>query len=174
MFDGMVARAWFFELHRFVSLFLVAVVLFHALIMLPDPYADFALEELLIPFRSDFKPVAMALGILSLYGIVLLSASFFVTRWIGQKSWRLLHYATFLTFVAGTVHGVWIGTDTGDPTVRLGYLALAVVLVFLIFYRILAARSVKRRAVPVQRPVSASPEASGLSAPADLGTGQLT
>jgi sulfoxide reductase heme-binding subunit YedZ len=145
IFDGLLARAWFFELHKFVSLFLLGAVLFHALIMLPDPYAGYTVDELLVPFRSHIMPEATAFGILSLYGLALISLSFYLTKWIGQRAWRLLHYATFLTYGGGVVHALWAGTDSEVLGVRYFYLASAVALIFFVLYRILAARSQKKR-----------------------------
>jgi hypothetical protein len=63
IFDGLLTRGWFFELHKFISLFLLGAVLFHALIMLPDPYANYSVDELLVPFRSHIMPEATAVGI---------------------------------------------------------------------------------------------------------------
>ena len=147
IFDGLLARGWFFELHKFVSLFLLAAILFHALIMLPDPYANYTVDDLLVPFRSHIMPEATAIGILSLYGLALVSLSFYLTKWIGQRMWRNIHYLTFLAYVAGVVHALWAGTDSDLLGVRYFYLASGVALVFFVFYRILAVRSQKKPAV---------------------------
>lgn len=150
IFDGLLARAWFFELHKFVSLFLLGAVLFHALIMLPDPYANYSVDELLIPFRSHLQPTATSLGILSFYGLVLISLSFYLTKLIGQRAWRLLHYLTFLAYTGGVIHAVWIGTDSKLIEVRYVYLGAAIALMFFVLYRILAVRSQKK---PASRPL---------------------
>ena len=150
IFDGLLARGWFFELHKFVSLFLLGAVIFHAFIMLPDPYANYTVAELLIPLRSHVMPEATAVGILSFYGLALLSLSFYVTRWIGQRTWRLLHYLTFLAYGGGTIHAIWAGTDSGILGVRYAFFATGIALVFFVLYRILAVRSQKK---PVGRPL---------------------
>lgn len=150
IFDGLLARGWFFELHKFVSLFLLGAVLFHALIMLPDPYANYSVDELLIPFRSHLMPAATSLGILSFYGLTLITLSFYLTRWIGQRAWRLLHYLTFGAYAGGAIHAIWAGTDSDLIELRYVYLATALALVFFVLYRILAVRSQKR---PALRPL---------------------
>lgn len=146
IFDGLLARAWFFELHKFVSLFLLGAVLFHALIMLPDPYAQYTVDELLVPFRAHIMPEATAIGILSLYGLALISLSFYLTRWIGQTAWRKLHYITFMAYGAGIVHALWVGSDSHLLGVRYFYLASGIGLTFFVFYRVLAVRSQKKPA----------------------------
>ncbi len=146
LFDGLLARAWFFELHKFLSLFLIAAVVFHAFIMLPDPYANFTVKELLIPFKSHLNPIPLAIGIIALYGFVLLNLSFYVTRWIGQKTWRKLHYLTFATYGAGLVHSIWAGTDAGLLETRYFYLGTAIAMMFFTLYRLSATRSQKKPA----------------------------
>ncbi len=144
LFDGMLGRGWVFEMHKFLSLFVLVVMCFHALIMLPDPYAKFTLGELLVPMQSHYRNGAMAIGIVTLYGSALLSATFYMKGLIGQKGWRLIHYATFATFVGAMAHGVLAGTDTALEPVRISYLASGIAVLFLTFFRILAARSAAR------------------------------
>jgi predicted ferric reductase len=148
IFDGLLARGWFFELHKFVSLLLIGAVAFHAFVMLPDPYANYTVAELLIPLRSHIMPEATAVGIVSFYALILVSLSFYLTRWIGQKAWRQLHYLTFLAYGAGTVHAIWAGTDSELLGVRYVFFATGVALVFFILYRMLAVRSQKRLTAP--------------------------
>jgi len=146
IFDGLLGRPWVYELHRFLSIFVLIAILFHALIMLPDPYAKFTLKELLVPFQSDYKNGAMAMGIISLYGLALVSASFYLTRFIGQKAWRTVHYSTFGLFIGATAHGIWTGTDSGQYAVQFFYLASGTTVLFLSFYRLLALKSARKEA----------------------------
>src|SRR3972149_6375833 len=87
VFDGLLARPWVFEMHQFLSLFVLLAMLFHALILLPDPYAQFTPEELLVPFASPYRPVPLAVGIIVLYGSIVVSASFYLKGLIGQRGW---------------------------------------------------------------------------------------
>ena len=143
VFDGVLGRGWVFEVHKFFSIFVLVVMVFHGLIMLPDPYSKFRLTELLIPLRSHYKNVPMSIGIVTLYGSVLISLTFYAKDLIGQQWWRLIHYLTFALFLGALGHGVWTGTDTKRELVQWSYLISAVAVLFLIFFRILAVRSVK-------------------------------
>jgi predicted ferric reductase len=147
VFDGMLARPWVFEVHKFLSVFVLVAMLFHGLIMLPDPYAKFTPAELLIPFRSHYKNTAVAIGIVTLYSSTLVTLSFYAKNMIGQNGWRTLHYATFALFLGALAHGLWAGTDTKESAVQISYLASGVGVLFLTFFRIRAARSVKPRRV---------------------------
>ncbi len=150
--DGLLARAWVFEVHRFLSVLVLIVMLFHALIMLPDPYAQFALKEVLVPFQSHIADTAMGIGILTFYGTVIITLSFYLTRFIGQKTWRALHYLTFALFVSATTHGVWSGTDSNLYAVQITYLSAGIGVMFLLFYRTLAMRSAKAKAKRASAP----------------------
>lgn len=145
IFDGMLARPWVFEFHKFLSLLVMLVMVVHGLIMLPDPYAGFTLRDLLVPFYADYRGPAMATGIITLYGSVFISATFYMKGMIGQKGWRLIHYTSFSLFLGAMAHGVWIGTETKLPAVQISYLASGVMVLFLTFFRILAARSAVAR-----------------------------
>ena len=147
VFDGVLGRPWVFEVHKFFSIFVLVVMLFHGLIMLPDPYSKFKLSELLIPLQSHYKNQPMAIGIVTLYGSVLITLTFYMKGVINQQWWRAIHYLTFGLFLGAMLHGLWIGTDTKRSLVYWSYLASAGGVLFLIFFRILAVRSVKPKKV---------------------------
>ena len=49
------------------------------------------------------------------HGLVLISTSFYVKRWIGQRAWRAIHFGSIGVFAASLVHGIWAGTDSSRP-----------------------------------------------------------
>ena len=159
VFDGMLARPWVFEMHQFLSLFVLLAMLFHALVLLPDPYAQFTPEELLVPFASPYRPVPLAVGIIVLYGSIVVSASFYLKGLIGQRGWRVLHYGSFALFVGAMIHGILAGTDSGEQWAQLTYLSSGLAVLFLSFFRILASRRVsqgeKRAQAPTAEPTPA-------------------
>ena len=44
--------------------------------------------------------------------MLLLASSFYARKWLGQKTFRFLHYASYPTFLLVTWHSVAIGTDS--------------------------------------------------------------
>lgn len=143
VFDGVLGRGWVYEVHKFLSVIVLFAMLFHGLIMLPDPYSNFKITELLIPFNSHYKNPQMAIGVVTLYATGFITLSFYLKGIINQQWWRVIHYATFGLFLAAMGHGLWIGTDSKRPLVYWSYLASAGGVLFLTFFRILAVRSVK-------------------------------
>ena len=67
-------------------------------------------------------------------------------KWIGQKGWRRLHYASFVAFILAVGHALTAGTDLrGVNGLLLSGIALAPV-VWLGLFRILAPRTTTRAA----------------------------
>jgi predicted ferric reductase len=144
VFDGLLMRPWVFDMHQFLSIFVLVAMLFHALILLPDPYAHFSFVELMVPFASPYRPVAVGLGAIVLYGSVAVTLSSYAKQWIGQQGWRFVHYASFALFAGALAHGVLAGADSHEAWAQVAYLVGGLAVVFFTFFRILAARSIAR------------------------------
>ncbi len=112
------ARLWpggpaAFDLHQFGSLLALGFAGFHGLVLLGDSYIDYTLAQILLPFTSSsYRPLATGLGQLAFYLALAASLSYYVRKRIGQKTWRWLHFSTFLAFFLVTLHGALAGTDT--------------------------------------------------------------
>jgi methionine sulfoxide reductase heme-binding subunit len=83
----------------------------HAGALLFDPTLHFGLPALLVPFAAPWRPVAVAAGVVTGWLTLAIASSFRLRKWIGQKGWRRLHYATFAAFVLALGHALAAGTD---------------------------------------------------------------
>ena len=143
------ARTWpgapaAFAIHEYVSLLGIAFAIFHALILLGDHYIGFTLAQLLVPFSTAaYRPLWVGLGQVGFYIWLLVTISFYVRKGIGQKTWRALHYASFLMYVLGISHAIFSGTDSGTDWVQKYYWITAGILLFLLIYRILTSMADK-------------------------------
>ncbi len=99
---------------------------------------------MLVPFASPYRPLWVGLGQLALYLVAIVTASFYVRRRIGQRSWRLLHYVTFLAFAFTTAHGILSGTDTSSAWAWWVYVMATTVVVFLTVFRVAEAGMSRR------------------------------
>jgi len=164
------ARLWpgapaAFAIHEYVNLLGVAFAVFHALILLGDHYIGFTFVQLLMPFSTtSFRPLWVGLGQLGFYVWILVTLSFYVRSSIGQKTWRLIHYASFAMYLLAVFHGAFSGADSSVAWVQKYYWLSAGSLLFLLMYRILASildkifpQRPQPRPVPAQavRPVHA-------------------
>ena len=83
----------------------------HAGALLFDPTLHFGIPALLVPFAAPWRPIAVAAGIVTGWLMLAIASSFRLRKWIGQKGWRRLHYATFAAFVLALGHALAAGTD---------------------------------------------------------------
>ncbi len=125
-----------FDMHRFVTMLAVAFSLFHVYILLGDQYFNFSVWQLSLPFASPYRTLAVAVGVVSMYALLLVTASFWVRKWIGYRTWRALHFITFAMYAGVTLHAVTAGTDTTQPWARLLYVSTGIAVLALLAYRL--------------------------------------
>lgn len=135
------ARLWpgaptAFAIHEYVSLLGLAFAMFHAIVLMGDSYIQYDLAQIVIPFASSFERLWVGLGQLGFYVMLIVSLSFYVRQSIGHKTWRFIHYASFLTYVIALIHGLAAGTDVSLPWAQQYYWISGGSLLFLLIYRI--------------------------------------
>jgi predicted ferric reductase len=103
------------DVHRYFALLGLAMLALHGVALVLDQTVRMPLAALFVPFLSSYRPTAVAFGVLAAELAALITVSFSLRRWIGTRNWRRLHWATYLVFIMGTVHGLSAGTDTSHP-----------------------------------------------------------
>ena len=140
--------------HQTLLWMAMAMLVLHAGAIVLDPVLRFGLPQVLIPGAALWRPYTIAAGIVAGYLMLALALSFRVRRRIGQRRWRLLHYASFGAFALALGHALHAGTDLqGTAGLVFAAIALAPVL-WLTFARILIPRAVPR---PRPAPAPAAP-----------------
>lgn len=135
------------ELHEYVSNLGLLFTVFHGLILMGDQYLKPGLLNILLPFGfNSYRPVWVGLGQVVFYVWGILIISFYIRRFIGRKTWRLLHYAGFLAFLVGMLHGIASGTDTAQIWMQIIYWLSSASVLFLVIYRILMRNTVTDQA----------------------------
>jgi hypothetical protein len=118
----------------------LSMLVLHAGAILFDPVMRFGLPAVVLPGAAPWRPVTVAAGIVAGYLMLMLAVSFRVRRRIGQRRWRLLHYASFGAFALALGHALHAGTDLrGTTGLVFAGVALAPIL-WLVFARILMPR----------------------------------
>lgn len=135
--DWLMKRAWVLEGHQTLSVLALVFTGGHMVFTLMNHYLPFTVLQILIPFASGWRPVAMALGIVGFYLLAVLTLSSWLRPVIGQKTWRTIHYSGFACWVAALAHGVFSGSDTSVAWVQWMYLVSAAAVGLLIIFRVL-------------------------------------
>jgi predicted ferric reductase len=125
------------ETHQFLALLTAALVGLHLLSLLLDPLIPFSLQEFLLPVAEPYRPFAVDLGVLTLYGLVILWLSSWLRRYISHTSWRALHYTSFVVFLLVTLHGVLAGSDSSLSWMLLIYLGASASVILMGLIRLL-------------------------------------
>jgi sulfoxide reductase heme-binding subunit YedZ len=112
----------------------------HVVALLLDPTLHFGLGSVLVPFASHWRPGAVAAGVVTGWLMLVLAVSFRARKWIGQKGWRRLHYASFAAFFLALGHALSAGTDLAAGTGPVVAALAAGPVVFLTLVRILLPR----------------------------------
>lgn len=147
------------EAHPFLALLTAAFVALHLLSLVFDPLIPFSLLNLLLPFGEPYRPVAVALGVLALYGLAVVLLSSWLRRYISHARWRALHYTSFAVFALVTLHGLLAGSDAGQPWMHAVYLAGSGAVAALVVARILWPRGEQPAHRATARSVSARRQA---------------
>lgn len=142
------------ELHPYLAVLTVGLVALHLLSLIFDPLIPFSLLNLLLPFDQPYRPLAVDLGVLAFYGLVVVWLSSWMKRRISHARWRTLHYTSFAAFLLVTLHGIFAGSDSAEPWMRAVYLSIAGAVALLTLARIFwpAPQPVNRsRVAPARR-----------------------
>ncbi len=135
-----------YDFHQVISLLALGFMGIHIIILLFDKFTPFTLTQILVPFVSDYRPVWVGLGIISLYISLLVTVTFYMRGRIGSKAFRLIHTLSLAGFLGAAMHGLFSGTDSGLAAMQMVYAASIFSVVFLLTYWIAAGILQRRQA----------------------------
>jgi len=108
-------RFFNYEMHRRVSLLSVAFLATHVTATILDPYLKLGITAALVPFASSWRPLPIALGVVSLHLVVALIATSLLRRRLTLRAWRLVHWSSYAMWPLALAHGLTSGTDALAP-----------------------------------------------------------
>jgi predicted ferric reductase len=108
---GRVRTAWLLDLHRQLGGLAAMFVGVHVGAILLDDYVHFDLASVLVPFAGNWRPGAVAWGVVALYVLLAVELTSLLRKHLPKPAWRAVHFASFPLFVLATVHGLTAGTD---------------------------------------------------------------
>jgi predicted ferric reductase len=127
---------WILDLHRFLGGLALLFTGIHVAALILDSYVHFGVAEVLVPFASEWHPVAVAWGIVGLYLLVAVEVTSLLRKRISKRAWRLTHYLSFPLFLLTTVHALSAGTDRSTLLLRWSVIGACAVITGLTFVRL--------------------------------------
>jgi sulfoxide reductase heme-binding subunit YedZ len=147
-------------LHATLSWAALGFGMIHGVILLFDRYYHYRVTDLLIPFTGPYRPVAVGLGIIGFWMLVVVTPSFALRRRLfSYRAWKMLHYTTYIAFLLVSAHGLTAGTDASRSGFRLLFEGSVLLTGVLLWYRIRASQRASEP-TPSARPRRAIPPAA--------------
>jgi sulfoxide reductase heme-binding subunit YedZ len=101
-------------LRAHVSLAAATVVLLcgHVITVAVDRFAGVGWVGVAVPWHAQYRPTAVALGSLALYGIVLVAATAALAGSLARRVWLPIHSMSAVLFALCLGHGLLAGSDS--------------------------------------------------------------
>jgi predicted ferric reductase len=115
-------RGQTFKYHRSISVLGVVLILLHPVpLVFAQSTTGVSLAAIFIPFLAEKKITIIAIGVFSLYILLVILISSLYMRNLKRRLWRILHYGSYLFFSLGFWHGLSI-SDKFEPNAELNLL----------------------------------------------------
>lgn len=131
--------AWILSIHRFLGGLSVVFTAVHVVAIMLDDFVVFGLMDVLVPWASEWKPSAVAWGVIAMYLMVAIELTSFAMKRLPRSVWRAVHWSSAPLFIVATMHGWQAGTDAGRAFMG-AIVATTVVLAGLTVVRVVMAR----------------------------------
>lgn len=148
--------AWLLELHKWLGGTALGMTGLHLLGLYLDGYIDYGVPDLLVPGASDYRPLAVAIGVVSMYLLIAVLATSYMRRWLSKRAWHRVHLLSYGLLWTVALHAGLAGTDTVNRLYQALALLLTMVAVSATMVRILGTG---RRPQPSVRRDPAAPAA---------------
>jgi DMSO/TMAO reductase YedYZ heme-binding membrane subunit len=136
--------AWLLDLHKWLGGTALVMTGLHMLGLYLDGYIEFGFGELLVPGKSEFRPLAVAIGILSFYVMVAVQATSYMRRWLSKRMWHGIHLLSYGLVWGAAIHAGMAGTDTVNRAYQVLALVLTMIAVAATMIRIVTPGRVRR------------------------------
>src|ERR1700722_1516275 len=110
------------DLHRFAGILTGTFIGIHVGAILLDSYVHFTVPQVLVPFASSYRTVAVALGIVAAELLIALAVTNRLRKVLPRRIWRRAHYLNFAVWALATIHGITAGTDNAAAWLMAIYL----------------------------------------------------
>jgi sulfoxide reductase heme-binding subunit YedZ len=100
--------------HRNSALIGTVFILIHVVSLLFDPYAQLNLIDYFVPFVGTYRPFWLGLGAVAFDLIIAIVVTSLLRRSIGQRAFRVVHWATYAMWPIALFHSIGTGTDASS------------------------------------------------------------
>jgi sulfoxide reductase heme-binding subunit YedZ len=134
-------------LPRQVALLSIVFVAIHVVTAVFDPFASLGVIAAIVPLASSYRPVAVALGVISLDLTIAVIVTSLLRDRVGLRLWRAVHWAAYAAWPMAVVHSLLAGSDAFAPWMLVIVGGCVAAVLVSLTWRLLAGGSV-RSALP--------------------------
>jgi hypothetical protein len=150
--------------HQFAASAGLVLLIVHMGLLLIDKFERYSLLDEFIPLHSHgTHPIPVTMGVIGMYGVVLVMVTSWLRKPIGTLWWRRLHLTAVPAYTLALAHGVFTGYDTPHAWMWGMYAITGTSVLFLLFVRALTYGYRAPRVAPER---AARPAAAGAAAKA--------
>ena len=106
-------------LHKNISLLSVVFLGIHIATAVLDGYVPIRWIDAVVPFAGQYKPLWLGLGAVTVDLLLAVIITSLLRVRIGHRVWRAVHWAAYACWPVAVIHGLGIGSDTGQTWMRL-------------------------------------------------------
>ena len=103
------------ELHRRLALLSIVFLAVHIVTAILDPFTKLGIAAALVPLASSYRPLPVALGVVSVDLVAAVIASSLLRERIGHRLWRAVHWTSYASWPLAVAHSLTSGSDAGAP-----------------------------------------------------------
>jgi sulfoxide reductase heme-binding subunit YedZ len=103
------------ELHRRLALLSIVFLGLHIATAVLDPYASLGLIAAIVPLASSYRPVAIALGVISVDLTLAVIVTSLLRDRLGHRTWRAVHWLAYGAWPLAVLHSLTAGSDASAP-----------------------------------------------------------
>ena len=140
-FGRRVKNAWLLDLHRYLGALSFVFLGVHVVSLMLDQYAHVGVEQVLLPLTSSYRPLPVALGVVSFYLLFAIQLTSLARAELPKRIWRMVHMGSFPLFLIATIHGLTAGTDRSSGLLRIMYVAGLTAVAFFSVFRFVPANA---------------------------------
>ena len=151
---GVYRPAWLLGTHSWLAGTALVMTALHVISLMLDSWVRFTLSDILIPGSATWEgatrtaEIGTAIGVLSLYLVVLIQVTSYLRRRMPRSVWIGIHRLSFPVVFALLVHAGWTGTDTSNRVYQVGAVMLAMTTAAATIIRIIIPTRGRRSAQP--------------------------
>ncbi|HEX5148337.1 MAG TPA: ferric reductase-like transmembrane domain-containing protein [Candidatus Limnocylindrales bacterium] len=103
------------EFHRRLALLSIVFVGLHIATAILDPFTSLGLAAAIVPFASSYRPLAVALGVISVDLVLAVIVTSLLRERLGHRLWRAVHWLAYAAWPMAVLHSLTAGSDAFAP-----------------------------------------------------------